>query len=279
MKKARGGILGTILILFSIAWLSPIYIVLVNSFKSRSEMYANVLALPEQLTWKYYTEAFAKMNFGTSFLNSLILTVASIFLIVVLSSMAAWMLARTGGKLSYILFGVFIATMLIPFQTIMMPLMQVMSWIGKNTIFQMLNSRGGLIYMYIGFGASMAIFLYHGFVKTIPVSIEEAATIDGGNKWNIFWRVVFPILKPTTVTVIILDVIWIWNDYLLPSLTLTARDLRTIPLSTAKFFGQYQNEWNMAMAALAMTILPVVLLDIFAQKYIIKGVAAGSVKG
>jgi len=204
---------------------------------------------------------------------------ASIFLIVVLSSMAAWMLARTGGKLSYILFGVFIATMLIPFQTIMMPLMQVMSWIGKNTIFQMLNSRGGLIYMYIGFGASMAIFLYHGFVKTIPISIEEAATIDGGNKWNIFWRIVFPILKPTTVTVIILDVIWIWNDYLLPSLTLTSRDLRTIPLSTAKFFGQYQNEWNMAMAALAMTIIPVVLLYIFAQKYIIKGVAAGSVKG
>jgi len=279
MKKARGGILGAILILFSIIWLSPLYIVLVNSFKSRSEMYANVLALPEQLTWTYYTEAFAKMNFGTSFLNSLLLTLASIFLIVVLSSMAAWMLARTGGKLSYILFGVFIATMLIPFQTIMMPLMQVMSWIGKNTIFQMLNSRGGLIYMYIGFGASMAIFLYHGFVKTIPISIEEAATIDGGNKWNIFWRIVFPILKPTTVTVIILDVIWIWNDYLLPSLTLTSRDLRTIPLSTAKFFGQYQNEWNMAMAALAMTIIPVVLLYIFAQKYIIKGVAAGSVKG
>jgi len=279
MKKARSGILGAILVLFSIVWLSPLYIVLVNSFKSRSEMYANVLAMPKQLTWEYYSEAFAKMNFGTSFLNSLILTVVSIFLIVVLSSMAAWMLARTGGKLSYILFGVFIATMLIPFQTIMMPLMQVMSWIGKNTIFQMLNTRGGLIYMYIGFGASMAIFLYHGFVKTIPISIEEAATIDGGNKWNIFWRIVFPILKPTTVTVIILDVIWIWNDYLLPSLTLTSRDLRTIPLSTAKFFGQYQNEWNMAMAALAMTIIPVVILYISAQKYIIKGVAAGSVKG
>ena len=279
MKKRHNGWLGGLLILFSVIWLSPIYIVLVNSFKSRAEMYHNVLALPEQLTWEYYAGAFAKMNFGTSFLNSLILTVVSIALIVIFSSMAAWMLARTGGKASYLIFGVFVATMLIPFQTIMMPLMQVMSWIGKHTPFQMLNTRGGLIYMYVGFGASMAIFLYHGFVKTIPVSIEEAATIDGCNKWNLFWRIVFPMLKPTTVTVIILDVIWIWNDYLLPSLVLTAKDLRTIPLSTAKFFGQYQNEWNMAMAALAMAIVPVVLLYVFAQKYIIKGVAAGAVKG
>lgn len=279
MKKRNSRLLGAILILFSFIWLSPIYIVLVNSFKSRAEMYRSALSMPEQLTWKYYEGAFAKMNFGTSFLNSLILTVLSIALIIFFSSMAAWMLARTSGRVSYIIFGVFVTTMLIPFQTIMMPLMQVMSWIGNHTPFQMLNTRGGLIYMYVGFGASMAIFLYHGFVKTIPVSIEEAAIIDGCNKWNLFWKIVFPMLKPTTVTVIILNVIWIWNDYLLPSLMLTAKDLRTIPLSTAKFFGQYQNEWNMAMAALAMAIVPVVVLYIFAQKYIIKGVAAGAVKG
>lgn len=242
-------------------------------------MYESLLAMPEKFSFQYYATAIEKIQIVTAFGNSLFLTVVSIFLIVMLSSMAAWMLVRVNSKISTVIFNILIATMLIPFQTIMMPLMQEMGWMQANLGLPMLNTRVGLVFMYIGFGASMAIFLYHGFVKSVPISLEEAATIDGCNKWQVFWKIVFPILKPTTVTVIILDVIWIWNDYLLPSLTLTSKDLRTIPLSTAKFFGQYQIEWNMSMAALTMTIIPVVIMYVFAQKYIIKGVAAGAVKG
>ena len=142
----------------------------------------------------------------------------------------------------------------------------------------MMDNKGGLVYMYIGFGASMAVFLYHGFVKSIPVSLEEAATIDGCSRFGVFWKIVFPMLKPTTMTVIILDVIWIWNDYLLPSLVLSSKANRTIPLSTFSFFGQFTIQWNMAMAGLTLTIIPVVIFYLCAQKYIIKGVAAGAVK-
>jgi raffinose/stachyose/melibiose transport system permease protein len=189
------------------------------------------------------------------------------------------MFVRSANKLSIALFSILVATMLIPFQTIMMPLMQEMNKIGKVTGLQMTDSVGGLIFMYIGFGAGMGVFLYHGFISSIPVSLEEAAIIDGCSVWTLFWRIVFPILKPTTMTLIILDVIWIWNDYLLPSLTLKSTANRTIPISTAKFFGQYTISWNEAMAALVITIIPVAVFYLAAQKYIVKGVAAGAVKG
>jgi raffinose/stachyose/melibiose transport system permease protein len=192
--------------------------------------------------------------------------------------MTAWMLVRTDNKLSKILFLIFVATMVIPFQTIMMPLVQVLTWISEHLHINMLNELKGLIFANIGFGASMAVFLYHGFVKSIPVSLEEAATIDGCNKFGVFWKIVFPMLKPTTVTVMILDVIWIWNDYLLPSLVLYTEARRTIPLSTSSFFGQFTIEWNLAMAGLLLTISPVIIFYLSAQKYIVKGVAAGAVK-
>ncbi len=278
MKKLSKLLLEIFIVILCIAFLFPIYIVLVNSFKNRSELYENVLALPERFSFEYFAKAMDKMNFLRAFGNSLIVTVISIAVIVVLASMTAWMLVRTDNKLSRILFMIFVATMIIPFQTIMMPLMQVMGWVRDTLHIPMVNTLGGLIYMNVGFGASMAIFLYHGFVKSIPVSLEEAATIDGCNKFKVFWKIVFPMLKPTTVTVMILDVIWIWNDYLLPSLELSSKALRTIPLSTASFFGQFTIEWNLAMAGLMLTITPVIIFYLSAQKYIVKGVAAGAVK-
>lgn len=267
------------LVTFCLLYLFPIYLILTNSFKSRSQMYESMVALPEKLTAKYYVSALGKMNFAVSIKNSLILTIVSIAILVVLCSMTAWMFVRTKNKLSNFLFGVLVATMLIPFQTIMMPLMQEMNWIGNHTGIKMTDTIPGLIFMYIGFGAGMGVFLYHGFISSIPVSLEEAAIIDGCNTWQVFWDIVFPMLKPTTMTVIILDVIWIWNDYLLPSLTLKAKANRTIPISTAKFFGQYTISWNEAMAALVVTIIPVAIFYLACQKYIIKGVAAGAVKG
>ncbi|MCR2822225.1 carbohydrate ABC transporter permease [Lederbergia panacisoli] len=278
MKKIGRFLLNFFVIALGLVYLSPIYIMLVNSFKNRAELYQNTLAFPSSFDFKYYVDAMEKMDFLQSFFNSLFITVVSCLLIVLFSSMTAWMLVRTDDKLSKFIFMTFVATMLIPFQTLMMPLMQFMGKFRDVLGIPMLNTHGGLIFMYIGFGASMAVFLYHGFIKSIPISLEEAALLDGASKFGIFWRIVFPLLKPITVTVIILDVIWIWNDYLLPSLVLSDRALRTIPLSTASFFGQFTIQWNLAMAGLTLTIIPVVIFYALAQKHIIKGVASGSVK-
>lgn len=278
MKNLKKIIINLLLITFCCLYLFPIYLVFINSFKDRSELYESILAFPQQFSFEYYAKAMSKMNFTNALFNSLIVTVASIVLIIVLSSMTAWMLVRKNNFLSKLIFNTLIATMLIPFQTLMMPLMQEMGWIRDNLHIPVLNSLGGLIYMNLGFGASMAVFLYHGFVKSVPISLEEAAQIDGCSRFGIFWKIVFPMLKPTTVTVAILDVIWIWNDYLLPSLVLSSKAFRTIPLSTASFFGQFNIQWNLAMAGLTLTIIPVIIFYLCAQKYIIKGVAAGAVK-
>lgn len=278
MKKIYGILYNILVFLLASIWLFQIYIVVVNSFKNRSELYENILATPKTYEMIYYEKAMKKMEFFHAFSNSMIVTIISILFIVVFASMTAWTLVRVNNKISKIIFQILIATMLIPFQTLMMPLMQEMGWIRETLQIPMLDTLGGLIYMYIGFGASMAVFLYHGFIKTIPIALEEAATIDGCSKWGVFWKIVFPMLKPTTVTVIILDVIWIWNDYLLPSLVLSSKHNRTIPLSTFSFFGQFNIQWNMAMAGLTLTMIPVIIFYLLAQKYIIKGVAAGAVK-
>lgn len=282
MHKTRKMISSILLVLASVAWLFPVYIILTNSFKSREEMYSNAIALPEHFSLSYYFDAMNRMDFLTAFKNSLILTVVSVGLLILMCTMAAWMIARYDGKLSKVIYAVLILTMLIPFQTLMMPLMQEMNNITKMTggFLTMKDTLGGLIFMYLGFGAGMGIFLCYGFVKgSIPKSLEEAATIDGCNTWQLFWHIVFPTMKPVIVTLSILDVIWIWNDYLLPSLTLKTAANMTIPIGTQTFFGQYTIEWNLAMAALMLTIIPVIIFYLCAQKYIVKGVAAGAVKG
>lgn len=203
MKRAGKIIVEGLFLTFCIGYLFPIFIVIVNSFKNRAELYENILALPSKFDFQYYEAAMKKMNFLKSLGNSLIVTTVSIAIIVVLSSMTAWMLVRADNKLSKVIFMVFVSTMLLPFQTLMMPLMQVMGWVRDTLHIPMMNTLGGLIYMNVGFGASMAVFLYHGFIKSIPISLEEAATIDGCTKLGVFWKIVFPMLKPTTVTVII----------------------------------------------------------------------------
>lgn len=278
MKMSYKIIKELLLLIAALFFLSPIYIIIVNSFKDRQELYENVLALPKEFSFQYYVEAMEKMNFLSALANSLYITIISVLIIVVLSSMTAWMLARTDNTLSKIIFMIFIATMLIPFQTLMMPLMQFMSTITNTLHIPMINTREGLIFMHIGFSSSISVFLYHGFVKSIPITLEEAATIDGASKFGVFWRIIFPILKPITVTVMILNVINIWNDYLLPSLTLTDKGLRTIPLSTFYFFGEFTIQWNLAMAGLMLTIIPVVIFYVLAQKHIIKGIGEGAVK-
>lgn len=259
--------------------LFPMYIMVVNSFKSRAQIFTDTMGLPKSLDFSFYISAIEKMKFLKAISNSLVVTVISIVLIIVFSSMAAWAIVRSSSRLANFILFTFVVTMLVPFQSVMIPLMQYMSgWEIKAINFSMIDSFYGLIFMYIGFGTSLSVFLYHGFIKAIPRSLEEAAMIDGCNRFQVFWRIVFPNLKPITVTVAILNVIWIWNDYLLPSLVLRSPNLRTIPLSTFYFFGEFTIQWNLAMAGLVLTIIPIIIFYLFSQKYIIKGVMAGAVK-
>ncbi|MBU3145785.1 carbohydrate ABC transporter permease [Clostridium sp. CF012] len=278
--KLKASTMFVILGVLSVAvTLFPMYIMVVNSFKGRAQIFTDTIGLPKSLDFSFYISAIEKMKFLKALSNSLLVTIISIVLIIIFSSMSAWAIVRSSSKLGNFIFYTFVATMLVPFQSVMIPLMQYMSgWEIKAINFSMIDTYYGLIFMYIGFGTSLSVFLYHGFIKAVPRSLEEAAMIDGCNKFQVFWRIVFPNLKPITVTVAILNVIWIWNDYLLPSLVLRSPTLRTIPLSTFYFFGEFTIQWNLAMAGLVLTIIPIIIFYLFSQKYIIKGVMAGAVK-
>ncbi|WP_010287461.1 carbohydrate ABC transporter permease [Kurthia massiliensis] len=271
MKKAYLLPLEIFGIILALIWLSPFYLMLVNSFKTKKEIFSDTLKPPTTFTWDNYVQAFKELDFLQTFFNSLMITVGSVVIIIIFSALAAYALSRVKGKVSTIIFFLFVAAMLIPFQSVMIPLVTIF---GK---LEMLN-RGGLIFMYLGFGASLSIFLYHGALTSIPKTLDEAATIDGANRWQVFWHIIFPMLKPITVTVAILNTIWIWNDYLLPSLVINAEGMQTIPLKMFFFFGEYTKQWHLALAGLTIAIVPVIIAYFFAQKQIIKGVSDGAVK-
>ncbi len=258
-------------IILGLLWLSPFYLMIVNSFKTKKEIFTDVLKLPSEFTFDNYIEAFEELDFMHTLVNSLIITVISVVIIVIFSSMAAYALSRNKSKTSTVLFMLFVAAMLIPFQSVMIPLITVF---GQA---DMLN-RVGLIFMYLGFGSSLSIFLFHGTLNGISKSLDEAAIIDGCNKFQVFWYIIFPMLKPITVTVAILNIIYIWNDYLLPSLVINQEGLQTIPLKMFFFFGEYTKQWHLALAGLTIAIIPVILVYFFAQREIIKGMTEGAVK-
>lgn len=252
-------------------WLIPFYLMVINSFKTKQEIFTNPLKIPENFTFANYPAAFKELDFLKTLFNSLLITIMSVVIIILFSAMAAYALERVKIKLSAIIFMVFVAAMLVPFQSVMIPLVSIF---GRA---QMLN-QVGIIFMYLGFGGSMSIFLYHGAMKSIPKALDEAAIIDGANRFQVFWKVIFPMLKPTTVTVAVLNTMWIWNDYLLPSLVINSPKTQTIPLKMFFFFGQYTKQWHLALAGLVIAILPVIIFYFVMQKEIIKGVADGAVK-
>ena len=262
--------------LLLILYMTPFYLMFINSFKTRREIFSNTTGFPGIWNYKNYLDAANRMDLISSFANSMIITVASVILILLFSSMAAWLLVRDKSKKSKILFYVFISGMIVPFQAVMLPLVTWMSKIQFGP-FKMLGTHYGLIFMYIGFGVSMSIFLYHGFIKGIPEEVEEAATIDGCSKWQTYTKVVLPLLKPTTVTVAVLNSIWIWNDFLLPFLTVNGK-INTIPLAMNNFFGAFSKQWELAMAGLVMAIIPIIIFYFFVQKHIIAGIVQGSIK-
>ena len=271
-------------VLTSILFISPFYILIVNAFKTKRELFGSTLTLPNEWMLDNFKVALNKLSFlwigknfsmegffGSALFNSMFITISSTILIIIFSSMAAWILVRTKSKMSNIVFYMFIAAMLVPFQAVMLPLVAFMGRLG-------LQNRLGIIFMYLGFGSSFSIFLYHGFIKSIPVSLEEAARIDGCGPWKVFWKIIFPTLKPIHVTVAILNTIWIWNDFLLPQLMINKKGTQTIPLKMYLFFGGYSKQWHLAMAGLLIAVIPIIIFYFFAQKHIIEGVTAGSEK-
>ncbi|MDR0568034.1 MAG: carbohydrate ABC transporter permease [Spirochaetaceae bacterium] len=275
MQKRGGAVIRNGLLAIGAAvTLSPLWLLLVNSFKPNAAIIDNPLAMPESWDFQYIANAFGQLNYFKSIGYTFLVTLLSVGLIVLVSSMAAWILARNKTKLSNAVFMSFVAAMLIPFQAIMYPLIQFFDALG-------LKNMPGLLIMYGGFGLSMSAFLYHGFVKGVPLGVEEAAFIDGCNIFQMFFLIVMPLLKSITVTVIIINAMWIWNDYLLPFLVIGNSADKTLVL--ALYFarilaGQYGNPWQLIFPSVFITIIPIIVVFLFLQKYIVKGINAGAIK-
>ncbi|CAM4513374.1 MAG: carbohydrate ABC transporter permease [Paenibacillus macerans] len=273
-KKRAGNIVTEIvMIVVGLIFLAPFYFLFVNSVKPFGEILKNAASWPSQFHWENYSKAWELARFSEAFRNSVIITVISVILITLFSAMAAYRMVRADTKFNRLLLLLFVAAMVVPFQTIMIPVLKVVNTLGVN------NSILGLLLTNLGLSLPLAVFLFHGFVKSVPLEIEEAATVDGCNPFTVFFRIVLPLLKPMMMTIIVLNALAIWNDYLLPSLILQKPELRTIPLATYSFFGQYTKQWDMALPALAIGILPIVAFYLLLQRYIVEGIAAGSVKG
>lgn len=276
-KKISDIALKIVLIVLLLLFLFPFFLVVVNVFKTKGDITSNPLALIGEhgFTMKNFPEAMKKMDFLKVFKNSVIITVSSTVLTLLFSSMAAFVIVRNKWKACSLLFSGMIASMVIPFQVLMIPLVSL-----YGGTFGILNSRLTLILMHVGFSLSMAVFMFHGAIRTnVPMELEEAADIDGCTRWQTFWQVVFPLLKPTIATVAIIDAMAFWNDYLLPSLVLARKELYTIPIGTQVFYGTYSTDMGLVMAALLLAMLPILILYIFLQRYIVEGVTSGAVKG
>ncbi len=261
--------LGLILAVF---FVMPFYVILLNAFKTQREFFSDVLALPASLYLENFKQALKDIKYFEAIGNTFYITVGSLASIVIFGAMAAWRLTRTRDRLvSKIIFYTLIGGMLVPFQGIMLPFV---AWVSKLG----LMNKPGMWFIYTGFGSSMAMFLISGFVQNVPKEIEEAGVIDGCNTWTLYWRVVFPMLNSILLSVVFLDLIWIWNDYLMPSLIINQRGNQTLPLMVFQFFGGQFKKWSLALAGLILVITPVVIFYLFAQKYIIKGIADGAVK-
>ena len=272
-KKRSGGkkvIFGAGLIL-SIAYVAPFLLVLLNSFKPKYDILSNPLGWPVSFTLENFQEALRKMNFFRSLINSIIVTFFSVSILIIFSSMLAYYLARTKNRFTKTTFLVLVASMIVPFQALMIPFMSIWAQ------FVSLNNRVALIFFYQGFGVALSTFLYHGFISKIPTEIDEAASVDGANDFTIFWRIIFPMLRPITATVAIVNSLWIWNDFLLPRLVLT-QESQTLPLSTYLFYGQYSTEYGQAMAGLLLAVIPIIAFFLFLQKQFISGISSGAVK-
>jgi raffinose/stachyose/melibiose transport system permease protein len=273
INKTKGGYFNLFILgVFFILFMFPLLLILMNSFKNKFEIISDTLALPTSFSLSNYIEAFNRMNYLVSFLNTLVISVASVIFICIFSSMTAHLFVRNRWKFNTFMFFLMVASMIIPFQTLMIPLVKMFGSMG------LLNSKWILVYLYMAAGTPLAVFIYHGFIKSIPLELEEAALIDGCTELQTFFKIVFPLLKSTTVSIIILDVLWLWNDFLLPYLVLKEPSQKTLTLATMSFVQSHSADYGLMMAGLIMAVIPILLIYIFLQKYVIKGVMQGAIK-
>lgn len=276
MRKNYKSILAFLLLLCAAAlFIAPVVVVVINSFKARFSIATEPFVLPNNDTFvgfENYLNGISTTSFITAFFWSLFITVFSVLAIVLFTSMTAWYIVRVKSILTSVLYYALVFSMIVPFQMVMFTMSKTANVLG-------LDNPLGIILIYLGFGAGLATFMFVGFIKSVPFGVEEAATIDGCNPLQTFFLIVLPILKPTTITVAILNAMWIWNDYLLPYLVI-GNDYKTIPIAIQYLKGGYGSiDMGAMMAMLVLSIIPVVVFYLFGQKYIIKGVAAGAVKG
>lgn len=274
-RRLQDILLIAFLSILSILYLAPMLVVLVNSFKGRFFISDTPFALPDPQTFagmQNYFSGIAKTGFIQAFGYSLFITVFSVATIVLFTSMTAWCITRVKSRLSSLFFYLLVYSMIVPFQMVMFTM-------SKMANILHLDNPVGIIVLYLGFGAGLSVFVFSGFIKSIPLEIEEAATIDGCSPIQTFFLVVFPILKPIYITVAILNTMWIWNDYLLPYLVIGS-SYRTIPIAVQYLQGGYgSRDMGAMMAMLVLAIIPIIIFYLAAQKYIIEGVVAGAVKG
>ena len=276
-KQAHLSRLGTGLFSFlCIVYVLPIVVVLMNSFKKKSYISLEPFQLPNETTLTgldNYTAAIDQYGFLDAVGWTVFITVGSVLVILICTSMCAWYITRVKTRVTKAIYILCVFSMVVPFQMVMFTLSLVTDRLGLGTPW-------GLIIIYLGFGAGLAVFMFCGFVKSIPLEIEEAAMIDGCNPIQTYFRIVFPIFKPTMISVAILEAMWVWNDYLLPTLVLDIKKYRTIPMLIQYFRGSYGRvEMGPMMACIMLAILPIIIVYLAGQKYIIKGVVSGAVKG
>lgn len=266
-----------------ILFIIPFGMVVLNSAKTSREIIYNAVAVPEN-----WGQLFINIGriFGNktvdyigAFVDSTAITFLSLVVIVFFSSMTAWVLVRNKTKWSSVLFLFFVMAMVIPFQVLMYPLVRWLRILGNFLGIRLLGSYTGIIFAYLGFGSPLSVFIFHGFIKNIPYELEESATIDGCSRGETFFKIVFPLLQPIIVTVLILNGIWIWNDYLLPLLILGSNGIvQTIPIAVTAFAGAYLKQWDLILTSTLIAMVPIIVLYLFAQRYIIKGMVEGSIK-
>ena len=277
-ENRKKTILSIILAVICIIYVLPVLSVLINSFKLNSFVKTETFALPNEQSWAGFSNFIKGMTFGNypfykSVAYSVFITLASTFLILLFTSMAAWYIARVDSTFCKVVYYLCVFSMVVPFQMVMFTL-------SKTADSLHLNTPWTIPIVYLGFGAGLAIFMFVGFVKSIPIEIEEAAAIDGCGPLKTYFQVVFPMLRPTMISVGILEIMWVWNDYLLPYLVLDINEYRTIPIHIQYLKGSYGTvDLGATMALILLSIIPVIIFYLSCQKYIIKGVAAGAVKG
>lgn len=275
-KAKHGWILTLFFCLLTIFYVYPIFLVVINALKKKGFIMKAPFALPDSHSFfglTNFVKGIEKTNFFAAFGNSVIITVGSVAAIILFTSMCAWYITRVHNKGTTAIYMLCLFSMIVPFQMVMFPL-------SKLANMMKLSNPIGIILVYLGFGAGLAVFMFCGFVKSIPIEIEEAAMIDGCTPLQTFFQVVFPIMKPTVITVAILQAMWIWNDYLLPYLVLDLKKYKTIPIVIQYLKGGYGAvDWGTMMAMLVLAIIPIIIFYVACQKYIIEGVVAGAVKG